>query len=456
MTVMSKPHLIVVLGMHRSGTSLVTKSLEILGVDLGASLLPPAADNPKGFFEDSDINRLNIDMLNAIGLDWDSTRFVTKTDVEALFDQGFFDRAAALLHGKLSQGSIFGFKDPRASKLLPFWQKVVLTEKIQTKYIVVIRNPISVAKSLEARNGFDKRKSFLLWYSHQLQILMSIGGIDLTFVDYDNFVNDAHQEIERMSKSLELAFDEVAFHKFSAEFLDVRLRHSMVKLDRDREISNDTPYSKMYEELLFFASYATYDSVKLQGKIDDWAFEFSILQECYEFIDQLLAKISEMETHSENLQRGVVDSRNHISNLNKINEIQVDELEQRKKRVDQLSNNIVDAQVHVRNITSMAESQKEELLECQRYQDSLNEKLNQRDRETEIHIRNLSSIIADQEEVLLERDKSANANTDRLESKIQEMELAGRQVALELEAVLKSCSWKLTKPLRLLRSFLPF
>jgi hypothetical protein len=127
---MSKPDLIIVLGMRRSGTSLVTKSLELMGVDLGTSLLPPAADNPKGFFEDSDINKLNIDMLNATNSDWDSTRFHTNTDVEELCDQGFFDRAIALLNKKLSQTSIFGFKDPRVCKLLPIWQKVILTQKI--------------------------------------------------------------------------------------------------------------------------------------------------------------------------------------------------------------------------------------------------------------------------------------------------------------------------------------
>ena len=43
---------VVVLGMHRSGTSALTKALELFGIDLGTDLLPPQDDNPKGFFED--------------------------------------------------------------------------------------------------------------------------------------------------------------------------------------------------------------------------------------------------------------------------------------------------------------------------------------------------------------------------------------------------------------------
>jgi hypothetical protein len=46
---------------------------------------------------------------------------------------------------------------------------------------------------------------------------MSAGAVGVTFVDYENFVNDARREIERMSKSLELVFDEVAFEKFSVD-----------------------------------------------------------------------------------------------------------------------------------------------------------------------------------------------------------------------------------------------
>ena len=63
--------LVVVLGMHRSGTSAITRGLQVIGVDLGANLMPPANHiNEKGFFEDCDIVNINISLLNHLCLDW--------------------------------------------------------------------------------------------------------------------------------------------------------------------------------------------------------------------------------------------------------------------------------------------------------------------------------------------------------------------------------------------------
>jgi hypothetical protein len=60
----TKDKLIVVLGMHRSGTSTVTKSLELMGVGLGANLHPAGFDNPKGFWEDRERIEINDKLLN--------------------------------------------------------------------------------------------------------------------------------------------------------------------------------------------------------------------------------------------------------------------------------------------------------------------------------------------------------------------------------------------------------
>ena len=57
--------LIVVLGMHRSGTSAITRGLQVMGVGLGDRMMPAMPDNVKGFWEDVDLNALNMEMLSA-------------------------------------------------------------------------------------------------------------------------------------------------------------------------------------------------------------------------------------------------------------------------------------------------------------------------------------------------------------------------------------------------------
>jgi len=116
-----QPELVVVLGMHRSGTSAITRGLQALGVQLGDRLLPAHADaNAKGFWEDVDVLALNMELLRAIGSDWDHVRPVGAAEVRLLRESGFAARAAQLLRSKMGSAARYGFKDPRVARLLGF------------------------------------------------------------------------------------------------------------------------------------------------------------------------------------------------------------------------------------------------------------------------------------------------------------------------------------------------
>ena len=149
--------LIVVLGMHRSGTSAITRGLQAMGVRLGNRLMPALeGNNPKGFFEDIDLNALNIEILSAIDSDWCHLAAIDSIDIQILRKQGYFLRASELLRQKISGASVFGFKDPRVAKLLPFWKCVFSHCQINVSYVWRCwRNPLSVVKSLGKRDGID-------------------------------------------------------------------------------------------------------------------------------------------------------------------------------------------------------------------------------------------------------------------------------------------------------------
>ena len=113
--------LVVVLGMHRSGTSAVTRGLSFLGVDLGVSFIPSQKDNVKGFWEDKDFKELNEEMLKSLGHDWHTLKLLNG---DKLCDQlkAYRTRALDLLKTKICHSVVFGVKDPRFSLLLPFWR----------------------------------------------------------------------------------------------------------------------------------------------------------------------------------------------------------------------------------------------------------------------------------------------------------------------------------------------
>src|ERR671922_675098 len=94
---------IVVLGMHRSGTSVIARGLRVLGVELGNRLMPPfEGNNSKGFWEDLDINQLNIEMLHFLKSDWHFLAPIRPSEVELLCKTGYLQRAIELLQGKTS------------------------------------------------------------------------------------------------------------------------------------------------------------------------------------------------------------------------------------------------------------------------------------------------------------------------------------------------------------------
>ncbi|WP_133650900.1 sulfotransferase family protein [Paraburkholderia flava] len=221
-----KSVLIVVLGMHRSGTSAITRAMEVMGAEFGDNLMPPVPGvNDKGFFEDLDVYSLNVDVMSAAGTDWHSLAPIELEKIEKPQLDALQTRAIEILRGKC-RGRIFALKDPRITRLLPFWQPVFDRIAVRVVYVVTIRNPISVALSLEKRDHFAREKSFLLWLAHMVPALAATNDSQRALVDYDRVMASPRSELERISQLLELPIDAQRFSDFQSEFLDSQLQHS--------------------------------------------------------------------------------------------------------------------------------------------------------------------------------------------------------------------------------------
>ncbi len=316
--------LIVVLGMHRSGTSAVTRGLQVMGVDLGENLLPPQADNVTGFWEDVDLNALNIEMLHSINSDWHSLIPIKPTDVNSLSTQGYSKLAIALLQEKMSGVDVFGFKDPRVAKLLPFWKEVFLQNQLKVSFVLVIRNPLSVCRSLEKRHGFDFEKSSVLWLEYVISSLAGIADTDCVVVDYDHFVQSPDGELQRIANVLELQINPVEFEKFKDGFLSKELRHTVYDMDDLQQVSSILPLVKeVYSELLLIAE----DRIQLKNesfqiKISHWNNEYARLQPILVLADRLnstamtlTAKNSELTAKNSELTANLVEKEIIIESL---------------------------------------------------------------------------------------------------------------------------------------------
>lgn len=284
--------LIVVLGMHRSGTSAISRGLKVMGVELGDRLMPPnEAVNAKGFWEDIDLNELNIEMLRVLGSEWHGLVPIAPVAVETLCQKGYLLRAVELLRKKAGNAPIFGFKDPRVAKLLPFWKEVFSHCRFDVRYVLAIRHPLSVAKSLEKRDGMEAETSYMLWLEHVVASLAGTADSKRAIVDYDLLMRSAERQLGRIADRLDLSIDPASLQEYKSEFLDESLRHSIYALN-DLLVDKSCPplVREVYATLLGVASGDADDDANLREKVEFWAREFGRSVPVLGLVDRLIGQ----------------------------------------------------------------------------------------------------------------------------------------------------------------------
>ena len=154
---------ILVLGMHRSGTSALTGMLHHLGVALGGNLMPASPDNPRGYWEHADIVAAHEQILAGLGSDWDDIRALPEGFEHSETAAEGRRKLAAILGRDFDGAALWGLKDPRLCRLMPLWSMLLDAERIAPRYILAVRHPLDVAASLDARDGISPARALLLW-----------------------------------------------------------------------------------------------------------------------------------------------------------------------------------------------------------------------------------------------------------------------------------------------------
>lgn len=184
-----RPTAVLVVGMHRSGTSAVTRTLNLLGAALpGDLLLPDDTQNPTGFWESAGIVDSHDRFLAAIGSRWDDPLPLPASAFTTTAARACHDELVAILHRDLGTAPLFVIKDPRLCRLLPLWRSVLATFGARPLAVLPVRDPSAVAMSLHRRNGFSREKSLALWLIHSLLAEGATRSWPRVFVHYDGFI----------------------------------------------------------------------------------------------------------------------------------------------------------------------------------------------------------------------------------------------------------------------------
>lgn len=225
-------HLILVLGMHRSGTSLVARSLKCLGAGLGAAAEWSGPDNKTGFHEHRGILTANETLLLQMGVSWDCDVDLTeKIAVGYALNPAFpqIERAVTrTLIAELNTHQVFGLKEPRLCRLLQFYGPILDDIGCRVSVVHVVRHPAEVAKSLARRNRIQMDQGLRLWLAYNRDILRDVDPKwRAVTVTYEEMMTLPYLALNRMADTFGLSIDEKERREFTYKFIDPTLWHEV-------------------------------------------------------------------------------------------------------------------------------------------------------------------------------------------------------------------------------------
>ncbi len=263
---------ILVLGMHRSGTSALTGSLYNLGIDLGNNLLEADNANQKGYFENSKIVQINDIILSSIDSKWDDEFF----NLEKLERINYeIQNIKDIIEKDFKNSELFAIKDPRLCYLFPLWEKALKELNINIKVLLPYRNPIEVSNSLVKRDNFTKEKGLLLWMHYFLLAEKFSRNYNRVFVNFNDLIFSTDKVMNDISLNLGINLN----NKFQnnknkiSNFLQKDLKHHNTSTNN---LLDNVP--KMIKELITLEKkFNTHDLTKNFDELRDSLFSYQNL-----------------------------------------------------------------------------------------------------------------------------------------------------------------------------------
>ena len=218
-----------VVGMHRSGTSLLTRVLRYLGANAGPedTHVKPTKWNPAGLFELEALVQVNDSFLQSLYCTWYDS-YVFDLDRVPADDLSRGQLQVKALHASICAASPCTpvFKDPRLCLTIPaFVQK-------QDRVVLVVRDPLAVALSVDERDRFGLPVALALWEMYNVRASKNLKDSQPLVISYDNLLESPRQEIRRIAEHVSGVIPvavERERHKRASEIVRGRARHSTIR-----------------------------------------------------------------------------------------------------------------------------------------------------------------------------------------------------------------------------------
>lgn len=227
----------MILGMHRCGTSALTRVVNLLGATLPNNLMPPHEDNAMGYWESEPITRFNNRLLKSAGLSWDDDMPIPFGWFDTSQRYSDYVEAQALINEEFGKSPLFVLKDPRICRLFPFWERVLASLGIAVRVAICLRDPLEVAGSLARRFNNPElhpaaipahSRTLLLWLRYVLEAEVYSRHLPRMTLDYSELVADWRSALAGLDGiSPDLKIPDAGDPKGAAidAFLDAQMNH---------------------------------------------------------------------------------------------------------------------------------------------------------------------------------------------------------------------------------------
>ena len=213
---------IVVLGMHRSGTSACVGLLRLYGAYLG-EVIDSQPDNPKGFWENKNALSLDDEILRLLQCRWDWPWIFPQQWINRIPDE--LSRRRDAIIAELCVNRFWAIKDPRMCLLWPWWQAGLAKTNSQIMALLCLRHPGQVAQSLARRNQMETSQALLLWAQHVLFAEQHSRAMPRVLVFYDHILASPAETITHIENRLGITFPVSPKRDVFDDFISAELHH---------------------------------------------------------------------------------------------------------------------------------------------------------------------------------------------------------------------------------------
>jgi hypothetical protein len=223
------PKLMLVLGMHRSGTSAVTGLLGHAGFALPSNPDPPDGDNPTGYWEPRRIRDVHDQQLIRCQSWWDDPLLPVLAwqpqRQEEVVDQ--LERALAEDFAGMPADGVAIVKDPRQCRLMPLWLALLERHKLAAQVLLVVRRPEDVVASLARRDNLPPDRTLLLWLTHTLEAELHSRSLPRLILSYESLLRDPAAVVKACQQLAGLP-EQTLTADLQARCIQARLNHGWV------------------------------------------------------------------------------------------------------------------------------------------------------------------------------------------------------------------------------------